>query len=386
MVLTGAQEQGILSFASALIRLPETAGHESGVASLVARQMARLGYDEVRRDGYGSLVGVLRGSRPGPALLFDGHLDVVPPGDAKAWRNPPTSGAIVEGHIWGRGAVDMKGALAAMVCAPAYLGRAALAGTVLVSASAAEEVLPGEALDRILAVDKADAVVIGEPTGLRMGVAGKGRAGVEMVTAGRPAHSSRPELGENAAYSMLEAVSRIRSMPRRSDPVLGDEVVELVEIASQPVDGWSIPDRCHTFWYCRLVTDETQGAFLARWRDALEGSGNTQVGYRTLRLNCYAGKVLEAVDFHSSWIGETGEPFHRQIEHALVANAVQPVQFAIPFACNAFASASRGIPTVVLGPGDVARAHRPNEAIPVEEILLAARVYASIAEMNSATP
>lgn len=382
MTLTDEQKEEIISFTRDLVSLPGNSGDESKTASCVQKKMKNLGYDEVLIDEYGNVLGILKGDHPGPAILFDGHMDVVPIREAEKWEHAPYGGEISGGKIWGRGTTDMKGALAAMICAPAYLKRSEFTGTVLVSASVAEELLIGTAFSQILDRNPVDAVVIGEPTSLKLGCAEKGRAGIEMISHGTVAHSSRPDLGDNAVYRMLEAVERIKALPRRGHPFLGTEVIELVEISSLPSPGnGSIPGECRTFWECRLLHGETEKGFLGRWQEALKGMDKVELKIAGYGLDSYTGIHMEREDFLPGWLSDKDQEFTTIVKESIEACGRKVELYAAPYGCNALASAGeRGIATVILGPGNIALAHKPNECVEIDELLKSAEIYASIVE------
>ncbi len=380
-VLTETQNDEILSFAAELVRCSGESGKERNCAEAVRRKMEDLGYDQVLTDEYGSVLGVLRGSGSGPTLLFDGHTDVVPVREPDKWTHDPYGGEVSEGRLWGRGSTDMKGALAAMVCAPAFMDRRDFSGTILVSASVAEEMLIGTALDHVLQNHPADAVVIGEPTGLKLGNAEKGRASLEMICHGTVAHSSRPDLGDNAIYRMMEAARRIRSLPRRSHPVLGEEVIELVELSSLPAPGnGSIPGRCRALWECRLLPGESEEEFLLRWHQALEGVGRTELRIAEYSIDAYTGHTMKMQDFLPGWTGdEESRGLLSLAADALRAAGRGVEYYAAPYGCNALVSAARRkIPTVILGPGDISAAHKPDESLLIQELQDAAAVYSTL--------
>jgi acetylornithine deacetylase/succinyl-diaminopimelate desuccinylase-like protein len=133
----------LIELTQGLVQLPSEAGREKEVADLLLKRMPALGYEKVTVDENGSVVGVINGARPGPTLLFDGHIDTVGVAPGVPWRHGPFSGEIVEGKLYGRGATDMKGAVAAMIVAGAAVAQRRLAGRVVVSASVMEEVLEG---------------------------------------------------------------------------------------------------------------------------------------------------------------------------------------------------------------------------------------------------
>lgn len=388
MSLTAEQQQEIITFTQELVKCPGDSGDESKTARCVRKKMEHLGYDDVLVDDYGNVLGQLRSPHSGPALLFDGHMDVVPVRDPDLWEHDPYGAELSDGKIWGRGTSDMKGALAAMICAPAYLKRTDFKGDILVSASVAEEILIGTAFGQILERDSLpaiEAVVIGEPTSLKLGTGEKGRAGIELISHGTIAHSSRPDLGDNAVYRMMAAVERIRALPRRTDPFLGTEVIELVEISSLPSPGnGSIPVQCRSFWECRLLHAESKIGFLERWQTALNGLDRVELKIARYGLDSYTGIKMEMEDFLPGWLSAHDQLFSTQVKSAIAKSGREVDLYAAPYGCNALASAGvRGIPTVILGPGNIALAHKPNEHIEIEELLISAEIYSNICRRHS---
>lgn len=370
-----------LAFARELVRRPSLSGQERDVAELVAREMTMLGYDSVATDDLGSVIGVLTGDAPGPTVLFDAHMDVVSVTDPDAWRYAPFSGERAAGRLWGRGSADVKGNLAAAVVALGALRREAFAGRIVMAASVGEEMIEGLALGRILERYDADAVVVCEPTGLRLGLGHKGRAGVVMEARGRAAHTSRPELGVNAVYRMMDALARIRAVPPRRDALLGQGVNELVEIVSSPFPGISmVPDGCTARFDRRLVRGETAESVLHEMREALAGMDGVSVRLHRVSLDCYTGRSFAVDDVHTAWAMEEG---HRVVQAALrgLREAGLPAEtFLAPYSTNGAASAGeRGIPTVIYGAGDIADAHAVDESVSIDALQAAYQGYQALA-------
>ena len=115
----------MIDFCQRMIRTPSLSGQEGAMAALVASEMRILGYDEVWIDAVGNVIGAMKGSRPGKGVMFNSHLDHVSPGDDSVWKHPPYGGVVDDGAIWGVGASDTKGALAAQVYGIAGLRQAA---------------------------------------------------------------------------------------------------------------------------------------------------------------------------------------------------------------------------------------------------------------------
>lgn len=163
-----------IQFASRLINVPSLSLKEEKAADIVENEMRKLGYDKIIRDGAGNIIGILYGREQSPNILLSSHLDTVPVQEDEKWQQPPYSGTIYEGKVFGRGASDCKGGIAAQVYAGALLKRSLLpmTGNIIVAAVVAEEnglslgthylmseTLPGLALHP-------DFAILGEPTDL----------------------------------------------------------------------------------------------------------------------------------------------------------------------------------------------------------------------------
>jgi len=167
----------LIAFTQALIRQQSLSGEEGAAVALVLAEMRALGFDRVWADENGSAVGVIEGAQPGPTLLLDAHCDTVGIAPGSTWTRDPFGAEIDGGYLYGRGAADMKGALAAMIHAAAAADRSAMAGRVAVSATVMEEVFEGGSLRAVMDALRPDFVVIGEATELNLNRGGRGRAG-----------------------------------------------------------------------------------------------------------------------------------------------------------------------------------------------------------------
>ena len=201
----------LLSFAQELVRIRSFSGQEGEIAKFIAAKMEALGYDEVKIDRYGNVLGrVGQGER---TILFDSHSDTVKVTDEALWQVAPFSGEIVDGWLWGRGAVDMKAGLAASIYAAALAKRQGLleGKRVYVSCTVDEEYCDGVGLGLLLAESRIrpDYAVICEPSGNLIATGHKGKAQVIIRTRGVSAHGSAPEKGANAIYEMAEIIQRV---------------------------------------------------------------------------------------------------------------------------------------------------------------------------------
>jgi putative selenium metabolism hydrolase len=364
-----------------LVRLESLSGDEQAVAEAVEREMRALGYDEVRRDHLGSVVGEIRGERGGRSVLFDAHMDVVPATEPDAWRHPPFSGEHAEGRIWGRGTTDVKGSLAALVVALGTLPRAEVAGTLIVSASVGEERIEGLALGHVLDAYPADAAVICEPTGLKLGLGHRGRASLVVEAEGKAAHTSRAENGVNAVYRLTGAIERVRRLAPREDALLDRGRCELVEVSSLPFPGSAmVPYHATARFDRRLVRGETREGVLGEVEQALAGLAGLSVHLHAGELRCYTGCAFTVEAFHPGWAVARDAEIARRAAFALESAGLVHEFFYAPYSTNGTATAgAAGIPTVLYGAGEISAAHAMDESVGEDELLLALRGYQALA-------
>ena len=369
----------LIEFLSSIVASTSLSGEEQNAIELVAAEMRRLGFDEVRVEENGSLTGAIHGSRPGPTLLLDAHIDTVGVAAGVEWQYEPYAATRNNGRIYGRGTADMKGALAAMVHAAAAVDRDKIRGKVVVSATVMEEVMEGIALRTVVKDVQPDFVVIGEATDLNLNHGGRGRAEIHLETTGQPAHSSTPHLGRNAVHMMLPAIQAIEEMDLPSDPLVGDAIMVLTDIISDPYPGYSvIPGRCRVTYDRRLLPGETMDGVLSKLK-ALPALSNVQVTIASGEHTTYTGATLRAPKFFPAWKFPADHPFVQSALSGLHAVGLNPVLSAYQFCTNGAHSAGEAqIPTIGFGPAAEGSAHTVDEYIEVEQLTAAARGYAGI--------
>ena len=244
-----------------LVRLPTVnpPGADTPGAELLARELDRRGLKPELTEiapGQANVTARLRGSGGRPALLFNGHIDVVPPGEVP-WKHPPFGAVIENGRLYGRGSADMKSGLAAMLVAFDVLAgrKGKLQGDLIFSAVSDEEL--GASGARRLVADKltqgVGAVVIGEPTGFNAYIAQKGLCWLELETTGMTAHGSMPHLGHNAIIDMQALLGEVLAIPLKEgpDPSLGRTTLN-VGMIHGGVGPNVVPDLCRVSLDFRL--------------------------------------------------------------------------------------------------------------------------------------
>ena len=388
-MFSNEQKEEVIKLTRELISHPSNSGQEEGVAKALEAFMKAQGWDEVRIDRYGSVIGTIRGKKPGPALLFDGHIDTVPVPDASVWTHDPYAGEVADGKIYGRGASDMKGAVAAMACAASNFARAVdrdFAGSVHVAGVVYEELFEGVAAREISAVVKPDVVVIGEASELNLKIGQRGRAEVVLETQGVPAHSANPEKGVNAVHSMMGFVAEVEKIVPDEQPVLGKGVSVLTDIISTPYPGASVvPSGCRATYDRRLLVGETPDAVIAPYRAAAAraGEANPQfkggASYARGRETCYTGAVIEGERFFPGWLYDMKEDFLQKSLAGLKSMGLSPEISHYSFCTNGSHYAGEaGIKTLGFGPSRENLAHTIDEHIEIDQLHKAMAGYFGI--------
>jgi putative selenium metabolism hydrolase len=374
-------QEEIVAFAQEVIRANSLSGQEAQVAEIVAKKMGSLGYDPVEIDEFGNVIGYRKSSLPGPTILFDSHMDVVPVTNPEAWTSGPFSGEIRDGKIWGRGASDMKGPLAAAVVALGHLPPEDFYGTLVVSTTVGEEIHEGAALARVIDRVHPDLVVICEPNGCSLGIRQKGRAGIRIEALGTPAHSSVPHLGENAMYKAVEVIEGLRKMALPSDPILGDGIMELIDGVSSPYPSQStLPVSFLMRYDRRLMQGETMDSVLRSIQNALDGITGWKIEFPEVEIHTYTGNLLKEPDFHPGWLIDRTSPWINRAAEGLRAAGIEPEYTTARFCTNGSYSAGVArIPTMIFGPSSGLLAHCIDEHILIADLLRGAEGYMGLA-------
>ena len=215
-MLREERKEELIELTRALVSKRSESGHEAEAAGVLERYMRGRGFDQVTVDGLGSVIGMIAGNRPGPRVLFDGHLDTVPVADPAAWTHDPYGCEIAGGRMYGRGTSDMKGAVAAFTAAAHFFAQDRnrdFPGEIYIAGTVHEECFEGVAARSVSRIVRPDYVVIGEASQCDLKIGQRGRAEIVVETFGVPAHSANPEKGVNAVYAMCKAVEAIRQLP-----------------------------------------------------------------------------------------------------------------------------------------------------------------------------
>lgn len=380
------KREEIVDFCKGLIQRRSYSGEENLVADYIREYMLSHGYSEVITDDYGNVIGHIKGNRPGPTILFDGHMDTVPVTNEQEWIAPPFEGRVEDGKLYGRGTSDMKGALGAMVLAGDYFQRengGDFAGDVYVAGVVHEECFEGVAARSISKIVQPDYVIIGEASQLNLKIGQRGRAEVVVETFGTPAHSANPEKGNNAVYQMMEVIQAIREIQPPEHPILGKGILELTDVKSSPYPGASVvPDYCRATYDRRLLVGETKESVLEPIQEQLDRVMeknpmiHAKVSYAVGKEQCYTGASIEGERFFPGWLFEEKEEYVQTLYKKLTEAGYTPEITQYNFCTNGSHYAGEaGIRTIGLGPSRENLAHTISEYIEIDQLVKITECY-----------
>ncbi len=386
MALPSEERAALFDFVQRLVRTPSLSTEEGGVARLIEGELTDAGITDVQTDRAGNLIAHL-GDGNGPALLFDAHMDTVHPA-LNGWRFDPFSATLEDGVLYGMGACDAKGSLAALVYAARRLlhSGAPLHGNVILAFVVQEEPCEGcglEVLIRQLSTAP-DWVVLGEPTNLAVMRGHRGRVLFKVTVTGRSSHASSPELGTNAVTAAAHLLFGIEllSADLSADPFLGPGTIAVTHIESQSASKNAIPDSCTFTIDRRLTLGESPTRAQAQIEAIIQREGiQAQVEVMEYRANTYAGYPLHTFEAFSPWVLDEAHMLVQTAAHSIraVTGRAAVVGPGTLSTDGVFSMSQANIPTIGLGPGDPHHAHTPLDQVRLDDVATASQAYAVLA-------
>jgi acetylornithine deacetylase len=305
-------------------------------------------------------------------LMLEAHQDTVPTDNMTI---EPFAAHIENGRLYGRGACDIKGGMAAMLAAFARVVREKPKGLArVIMACAVDEEFTFLGVQHLTRIGLRDrfpnllGAVVAEPTQLQIVDTHKGAVRWDLTTAGRSCHSSRPELGVNAIYRMAVLLPHIERYAEelrasRSDPRLGPPTLSVGRI-----DGGTsvntVPDQCRIEIDRRLLPGEQAPAALDHLHDYLRRHVDPSLAFS------FSAPWLSAPALRAAGSEKLVKRLEAAIDRVIGSHQVQ----AVPYGTDAAPLAESGIPSVVFGPGDIARAHTCDEWVPLDEVEQASEI------------
>lgn len=336
---------------------------EAAIAEAIAREMRAAGLAvEVTEVAphRPNVVGVLRGRREGPRLMYCGHTDTV----GVEGMTDPFTPIEQDGLLFGRGAQDMKGGVVAMIdAARTIVSTGGLSAGELVIAAVIDEEHASLGAEALVARWRADAAVVTEPTDLAVAVAHKGFEWVEVMVEGRAAHGSRPAEGRDAILRMGHVLTHLGKLNEdlqrgSAHPLLGPPSLHasLIE-GGQELS--SYPERCVLRMERRTVPGEAPRVALREIEQILEQLRQEDAEFRAAARWLFGRQPYEL---------SPGHPLAGEVEDALARSGHPARRVGVTFWTDAAILGEAGIPTVIFGPGG-AGLHGAKEFVRIDEVI-----------------
>ena len=366
-----------------LVEIPSISGKEEQIIRFLERTFSQCGADEVQVDGFGNVVARL--GSVGPVIAFDGHVDTVDIGQRALWESDPYKAYMKDGRVYGRGAADQKGGLAAMITAMKILRELStdFPFTLFFVGSIAEEVCDGLCWQYIIRESGIipDIVVLTDPTSGTICRGQRGRMEMEVLVDGVSCHGSAPERGDNAIYKIapiLAAVEELnRSLP--ADPFLGKGTIAATRVRSSAPSLNAVSDFAGIYLDRRLTAGETPES---AWDQVYSMDQVRRVAGRVQVISyeepSWRGTSYPTLKSFPSWALDPGHHLldYAQRCHKELFGAVPEIN-KWEFSTNGVATMGMSrIPTFGFGPGEEKMAHSPNESVLIDEVVKAAAFYA----------
>ena len=324
--------------------------------------------------GRPNVVAVLDGKTPGPTLMFCGHMDTVGVSGMAA----PFAPVERDGRLYGRGAQDMKGGLAAMLGAAGQVAAEGLARGRLIVAAVVDEEHASVGAEALVATWRADAAVVTEPTDLDVAVAHKGFEWVEVETRGIAAHGSRPRDGRDAVMRMGRVLGRLEAHDRRLQKRNPHPLLSTASLhASRVIGGheWSsYPERCVLEIERRTLPGEPQGIGLQEVDAILDALRREDQEFEGDARGVFSRTAYEV---------DAGQPLPSMLIDAANGAGCQPGRVGMSFWSDAAILSAAGIPTVLFGPGG-AGLHSREEYVRVADVRMCRDTLVALARAFTA--
>lgn len=377
-------KQDIIKFMRDICAIPSMESQLGPVGERIAEEMRKLGFDEVRFDKMGNILGRI-GSGP-RVIVYDSHIDTVGVGDPTEWEWDPFVGKVEDDILYARGACDEKGSTPGMVYGLAFardLGM--LDGWTAYYFGNMEEWCDGIAPNTFVEVDpkvRPDFVVIGEPTKMNIYRGHKGRLEMKVTAKGRSAHAASNHLGDNAIYKLLPVIAGIRDLePKLGDhPFLGHGKITVSDMTVQTPSINAVPDEAVIFIDRRMTFGESKEAVKKQVEDLIPAEFKDSVKVEELFYDepSYTGFVFPVDKYFPAWAYEESHPLVQAGQSARVAIGLEDKPSGKwAFSTNGIYWAGKaGIPSIGFGPGDEETAHTVRDSVSLTDMVKATEFYA----------
>lgn len=366
---------------SEIIKIKSLSGEEEGVVNLIKKMMENAGFDEVKVDGLGNVIGRIGNGKK--IIALDGHIDTVDLGNPEDWNFDPLGGEIKDGFVHGRGTADQSGGPAAFITAGRILKEMGLQNdvTIYFTATVLEEDCDGLCWKYIVEEDKIkpDCVIVTEPTNLNIYRGHRGRMEIDVSFYGLSSHGSAPERGKNAIYMASKAAMEFEKLNERlaSDQFLGKGTVTVTEFISSSPSLCAVSDFAKIHLDRRLTWGEDKEMAIEQVKEVVKGM-NAKVELLNYEKVSFTGLKYGMEKYYPTWKIEE--------DHHVIQNGVKAFEALFDkkpkvdkwtFSTNGVTiNGMHKIPVIGFGPGNEEMAHAPNEKVPIDHLVKASAFYA----------
>lgn len=366
---------------SKLVKIKSLSLGEKDVTAELKKQMEEAGFDEVKIDRLGNVIGRIGNGKK--ILAIDGHIDTVDMGNIDNWDFEPLSGEIKDGYVHGRGTVDQKGGIASFVTAGRILKELDFDEdlTIYFVGSVIEEDCDGLCWKYIVEEEgiKPDYAISTEPTNLNIYRGHRGRMEMHVHFYGKSCHGSAPERGENAIYMASKVALEIEKLNERLkvDDFLGKGTITISEFVSGSPSLCAVADYARLHLDRRLTWGETEETALKEIEDLFDGM-NAKVEVIDYKEIAFTGFEYGMKKYYPTWkIPEDHEVIQNGVKAYTKLFGKKPKIDKWTFSTNGVTiNGYYNIPLLGFGPGNEVLAHAPNEKIPVDHLVKASAFYA----------
>lgn len=398
------RREEIVQFCCELIKIPSVSGQEKEIQQFVAEHLKKMGlevrmwdpdltemkkhpgYVETGKDyrGRPNVIGVLKGKGGGKSIILNGHTDVVIPEPLDEWSYDPWGGEISNGKIYGRGACDMKGGIAGMIKALEILLDLGLypTGDVTLEVVVDEEESGNGTLASILKGYNADAAIFCEPSWCKIMLAHRGASFWRIYVEGKGAHAGVMHEGISAVdkaliiYQAIQDLGKIRNKKVKNHPLYSNYPIPAPLCIGKIKSGeWpsAVPEKCVLEGTIEFVPGEKLDKVRAELEDVVRMAAQKDLWLRThLPKLEWFGLHFPAVETSSQ------HSLVKTFEEAYFEIKGEKAQISgFPGGCDMrLRILYSRTPSIIFGPGDISRAHRVDEFIEIEELILFTKILA----------
>ena len=385
-ILKAAQknEAEVVQFLRDLIGIKSMSSQEEQVINRIKEEMEKCEFDEITIDPMGNILG--RVGKGKHIIALDAHVDTVDVGNIANWTIDPFKGAQKDGVIYGRGACDMKGALASIVYGAKIIKQLRLEDdfTLYIVGSVQEEDCDGLCWQYIINEDKLqpEVVVITEPTNLAVYRGHRGRMEMEVRTKGISCHGSAPERGVNAIYKIAPIIQDVEKLNEKltGEPFLGKGTVTISEVRSTSPSLCAVADSSTIHLDRRLAATDTLESAVKEIQGLPSAkSVEAEIDVLDYAVPSWRGLTYPTKKYYPTWLLSENHPVLssgvRTFE-GLFGEKPQVSRWV--FSTNGVAVMGMNkIPCIGFGPGNEIYAHMATEQVPIEQLVKASAWYAA---------